>query len=266
MVVAVDQKTLRKAQLKMVDILVEIDKICEKHDIKYWLSYGTLLGAVRHKGFIPWDDDCDICMMREDYERFVEVASKDLPENLFLQNHDTDPNFPRTMTKIRMKNTMLVEFDESENEKYHQGIFVDIFIWDYYHPVIMKVVDNITFINEWKHKRKKYPKGSFKRAAMQVAVALPYLFYSITMKLMMKLSELTRKNKEHRFVGQEVKATDAKFYDKSVIFPLKCELEFEGRTFYVPRDWDKALIQMYGEYMTLPKPEDRYWHAKKIEV
>ena len=113
----VDAETLRKAQLKMVDILVAIDDICKKHDIEYFLAYGTLLGAVRHKGFIPWDDDCDICMMRADYEKFVQIAKRELPKNLFLQNSDTDPNFPRTMTKVRMKNTKLVEFDESENEK-----------------------------------------------------------------------------------------------------------------------------------------------------
>ena len=262
----VDAETLRKAQLKMVDILVAIDDICKKHDIEYFLAYGTLLGAVRHKGFIPWDDDRDICMMRADYEKFVQIAERELPKNLFLQNSDTDPNFPRTMTKVRMKNTKLVEFDESENEKYHQGIFVDIFIWDYHKPWIMSVLDKIKVVNQWKYRRKKYPKGSFKRAAMQVGIALPYLFYSTMMKLLMVLSTHNRKDKSLRYVGQEIKACDMKFYDKNMVFPIKRELEFEGKVFNVPNDWDLILTKMYGDYMTLPKEENRHWHAKKIEV
>ena len=112
----VDQETLRNAQLKMVEILEAIDNICQKHDIKYWLCYGTLLGAVRHKGFIPWDDDCDICMMREDYEKFSKYANE-LPSNLFLQTNETDSNYSKKIIKIRMNNTKLVESDESENEK-----------------------------------------------------------------------------------------------------------------------------------------------------
>ena len=74
----VDQQELRKAQLKMVEILGAIDEICTRHDIKWWLCYGTMLGAVRHNGFIPWDDDCDIAMLREDYEYFIEFAKKEL--------------------------------------------------------------------------------------------------------------------------------------------------------------------------------------------
>ena len=74
---------LRKAQLRMLDILIAVDKICRKHNIPYWLDYGTLLGAVRHGGFIPWDDDLDISMMKEDYDRFLTIASKELPEQFF---------------------------------------------------------------------------------------------------------------------------------------------------------------------------------------
>ena len=75
-----------------------------------------------------------------------------------------------------------------------------------------------------------------------------------------------RKNESLQYIGQRVKAGDMKFYDKQVIFPLKSEVIFEGQYFYVPNDYDVALTKMYGDYMTLPKPENRHWHAKKIEV
>lgn len=262
----VSAEILRKAQLKMVDILVEVDRICEKHNINYWLNYGTLLGAVRHKGFIPWDDDCDICMMRTDYEKFVSIAKQELPSNLFLQNSETDPSFPRTMTKVRMKGTKLVEFDESENEKYHQGIYVDIFVWDFHHPMIMTILDKIKVINDWKYSRKKYPKGSWKRSAVQIAVILPYIFYSTMMKLLRMVSAFNRKDDSLIYIGQEVKGCDMKFFDKQIIFPLRKDTAFEGHYFAVPNKYDELLQKIYGDYMKLPKPEDRRWHAKKIEV
>ena len=84
---------LRRQQMRMLDILIEVDKICKKHDIRYWLSSGTLIGAVRHNGFIPWDDDLDIEMMRSDYLRLMKVLPSELPEWLALQNDETDPNY-----------------------------------------------------------------------------------------------------------------------------------------------------------------------------
>ena len=261
----VDQEMLRKAQLKMVEILEAIDDICQRHDIKYWLCYGTLLGAVRHKGFIPWDDDCDICMMREDFEKFSQYVNE-LPENLFLQTAKTDPNYTRKITKVRMKNTKLVEFDESENEKYHQGIFVDIFIWDYYDSFSKNLLKKISKVNEWKYRRKKYPKGHWKRVAIQVAVALPFLGYNITNKSMRAISQMYRKNSNLNYIGQEIKVCDYLFFDKKMVFPLKREFAFEGKYFYVPNDSDAFLKKCYGDYMVLPKPEDRRWHAKRIEV
>ena len=121
----------------------------------------------------------------------------------------------------------------------------------------MSVLDKIKVVNQWKYRRKKYPKGSFKRAAMQVGIALPYLFYSTMMKLLMILSTHNRKDKSLRYVGQEIKACDMKFYDKNMVFPIKRELEFEGKVFNVPNDWDLILTKMYGDYMTLPKEENR---------
>ena len=185
---------------------------------------------------------------------------------MILQNKDLDPNYPKSMTKIRLANTKLVEFDESENEKYHQGIFVDVFIWDYYSPMIMKILSKIEFVDKWKSSRKKYPKGSFKRMAIQLAVVLPYILYSTIDKILSIIAISTRKNDALHFIGLEVKNSDVKFYDKDVIFPLQRGIGFEGKNFCIPNDYDKVLSQMYGDYMTLPKPEDRCWHARKIEV
>ena len=260
----VDQVTLRKAQLKMVEILDAIDTICNRNSIQYWLCYGTLLGAVRHKGFIPWDDDCDICMMREDFEKFSSCINE-LPKNLFLQTTQSDPYYNKKIMKIRMKDTKLVELDEDENEKYHQGIFVDIFVWDYYDDVSVNVLKSIKVINDWKYKRKLYPRGSWKRFVIQVGVAMPFLFYSIVNRIMRITSYINRKNKKLRYVGQEVKLCSDVFYDKKMIFPIKKECCFEGRVLPVPNDSDAFLKECYGDYMVLPNPEDRYWHAKKIE-
>lgn len=261
----VDQETLRKAQLKMVEILDAIDDICQRHDIKYWLCYGTLLGAVRHKGFIPWDDDCDICMMREDFEKFSQYINE-LPENLFLQTDKNDPHYTRKIMKIRMKNTKLVEFDESENEKYHQGIFVDIFIWDYYDSFSKSLLKNLSVVNSWKYKRKQYPKGHWKRAAIQVSVAVPFFVYNVVNKVMRAVSVTFRKNDKLNYIGQEIRVSDNKYYDKNVIFPIKRDCVFEGKYFAVPNDPDAFLKDKYGDYMVLPKPEHRHWHAKRIEV
>ena len=118
---------LRKAQIREVEILIEIDRICRKHDIKYWINFGTLLGAVRHKGFIPWDDDLDICMLSKDYKKFLEIASDELPEWLFIQNKSTDPSYRRSICKVRDLNSFFVEQYDDFSAPYKKGIFIDIF-------------------------------------------------------------------------------------------------------------------------------------------
>lgn len=85
-------KQFRKMQLAQLDMLIDFDRVCRKHDINYVIFTGTLLGAVRHKGFIPWDDDADIGILREDYEKFKKVSSELNPEICYFQNHETDPN------------------------------------------------------------------------------------------------------------------------------------------------------------------------------
>ena len=99
------EQQLRRLQLTQLEILKVIDKICREHDIPYSLYAGTLLGAVRHQGFIPWDDDLDVCMSRANYNRFLEVWEQVQPEGYLLQNKENAPEFPQSFSKIRKLDT-----------------------------------------------------------------------------------------------------------------------------------------------------------------
>ena len=124
-----DKATLRQVQLTQLSIAKEIKRICDDHDIEYFLDSGTLLGAVRHKGFIPWDDDMDIAMTRENYDKFLAVAKVELDSRFFLQTWETDKNYPMPFAKIRLNGTKYVE-NVFEKAQMHQGIYVDVFPYD----------------------------------------------------------------------------------------------------------------------------------------
>ena len=122
---------LRKAQLLMLEVLKEIHRICEENDINYFLCYGTLLGAVRHKGFIPWDDDCDIGMIREDYEKFLVVAKEKLGSKFVLETEELDVGYGLEFSKVMLKDTIWIEKNVVNNKKrVYNGIFVDVFPFD----------------------------------------------------------------------------------------------------------------------------------------
>ncbi|MBQ8729870.1 MAG: LicD family protein [Lachnospiraceae bacterium] len=263
----VDQETLRKAQLKMVEILEAIDNVCKKNDIEYFLCYGTLLGAVRHNGFIPWDDDCDIVMMKEHYERFIQCAERDLPSTFFLQHNGTDKAYTKKVTKVRMKDTKFIEHDESDNEKYCQGLFVDIFVWDYHYGFEKSLTKCLRSIAALRYKRKKYKKGSLKRVLVHLLTAIPYLVgYSTVQKVYCALSKIWCNNKDLQWLGREAKLQDCVFVKKSVIYPIRYDVGFEGRFFPVPNDYEKFLKDRYGDYMTPPPECERELrHAKYIE-
>ena len=122
--------TLRQLQLAELDILLEIDRVCTENNIKYFLDSGTALGAVRHKGFIPWDDDIDICMMRDDYEKFIRLAPEKLSQKYFLQTLKTDPGYNKLHAKVRKNGTVFKE-DANLMRNMNHGLFVDIYPFDY---------------------------------------------------------------------------------------------------------------------------------------
>lgn len=257
---------LRLAQLEMLSILCEIDRICQKYNLHYWLFAGTLLGAVRHMGFIPWDDDCDIAMMREDYEKFISVLQLELPSHLFLQNKETDPHYPRKIVKIRSNRIKLIEKDEEFNEPYNQGVFVDIFIHDYYPSYSVPVLKYFQRYLDNKHRKFKFSSDSFERRLFNVCLVPQSLFFYISRAIFSIVWKCFRK-KTSQYVGISFDYADYKaVYHAEDILPVKTKIEFEKFSFSVPRNPDALLRQCYGDYRRWPNENERHWHAKDIIV
>lgn len=263
---------LREAQMVMVDILKCVHELCEKHGLRYFLDAGTLIGAVRHKGFIPWDDDVDIGMLREDYNRFLEIAKKELPKHLFLQTFETDEYYDvyPCPCKVRCNNTLLFEKDaKNENNKMHNGIYIDVFPYDSLpkSKLMYKIQRTISYniLKSFKRIRDIPDKLSFKNK-------ITFTFYRLVVKMFpnkrrLKLFEFLIKwnNPKSEYMGYGVDTYWSEYiYKKSDYFDLD-KLEFEGQSFYCPKNYDTILTQLYGDYMTMPKEEDRVWHAKEIK-
>jgi lipopolysaccharide cholinephosphotransferase len=248
-----DPETLRKAQLIMLDSLIEFDGICKKHNLKYWLDSGTLLGAVRHKGFIPWDDDIDISMPVEDYQKFLELAKKELPQGMFLQTKQSDPLFPFDYMKIRSDRASIIEFHEKDKDiKYHQGVFVDIF------PMFV--------IKDTKFNRLLY-KNAFKAIR----------FFSAKNFDNIKIRKLIKKSIQRLHLGWDKSVDTSVIYSGKMpdvaavfkydaVFPLK-KIDFEGLEFYAPNDPHHYLESIYSfDYMELPPMDKRATHAEDIII
>lgn len=120
----------RKAQLLMIKILKEVHRICTENNIKYFLHFGTLIGAVRHNGFIPWDDDIDVGMLRPDYERFLQIVKNKLGNDFIFQNSSNDRGFAYCFSKIMLKDTIWIEQSSVQTSKKYNGIYIDVFPFD----------------------------------------------------------------------------------------------------------------------------------------
>ena len=255
---AIDPKTLRKAQLIMLEMLVEFDAICKKHELNYWLDSGTLLGAVRHQGFIPWDDDIDLSMPVEDYRKLKEIVQEELSENVFFQTRETDKEFKFDYIKLRSNKASIVEFHEKGEEiKYHQGIFVDIFpmltmpnteFHQAFYADTFKLIRDVSSISLHTPNGKDHPK--------------------VREALLEALNEMHEGwDKENIKVIYSGKMPDvAAWFDKDKVFPLKT-LSFEGREFPVTNDTHHYLDNIYSfNFMELPPEDKRTIHAHEITL
>lgn len=244
--------TLRKAQLRMLEILRVVDAICRKNNIPYFLESGTLLGAVRHGGYIPWDDDIDISVFLSDYSRLRRVLQEQLPSNMVFQDTTTDPNYPMLIGKVRDTNSYFEE-EYSDKIKY-TGLFIDIF--------------PLEKIPCWKWKQfLDYIYGHCVRALHNYYSKKDKVLSTLVLPFAKALVLLTRLvNKfipTNNFSFQYGRKTYVQ-YNLKDIFPLK-EMPFEGYSFLVPHNPDALLRECFGDYMQIPPKEKRAIHATKIE-
>lgn len=235
-----EKDVLRRLWDTELTILSEIDRICKKHSIRYYLMWGNLIGAVRHKGFIPWDDDIDVNMPQKDYFKFLKVAQKELPDTLFLQTPFTDKHHPVYFSKIRMNGTQFYSKGDT-NLKKHHGIFVDVLPF-------FEVKDQNSRIHKLKYKianRLKNHVFAKRQGTHGKSKILSVLPSSLLMRL--ALSLLRGKG--------DVWFSENHYFD-SADFELSTTLPFEGREWPVPKNYDKVLRSVFGDYMQLP-PEDQ---------
>lgn len=252
---------LRPLQLTQLEILKMVDGICRKHEIPYSLYAGTLLGAVRHKGFIPWDDDLDICMSRENYDRFLQVWQQEQPAGYLLQNKDNTPAFTQSFTKIRKDHTTFLH-SLSEAGKYHTGIFIDIFPIDripngklrrslYYWDCMRYQLYTREFVPQ------QY--GFANKLGSSILLALTSGTHRAKMRKKL-LKRLTAFNQDNRLetVATETVGSVRKSYAPDMTEKYTT-LQFEDGEFMCFAGWHDHLTRKFGDYMQLPPVEQRTW-------
>ncbi|MBN2419400.1 MAG: LicD family protein [Deltaproteobacteria bacterium] len=254
---------LRQAQLVMLMILRIVDDICRRHSIQYWLDGGTALGAFRHKGFIPWDDDLDISMLRQDYTKFLSIARQELPGSLFLQVTGEDQDYYIYWAKIRDKYSTKEE-PEYYKADFHQGIYIDIFPCDFYPKTSLLGALEKFIARSLQYRCRNFHSGmGFSEKMRYIAgrilcVLVPYRIEKCIFAFFRKAF----RNNDFT-IGYGVGIPFRRRYEYNEIFPLK-HSSFEGFLFPVPNGIEQYLADLYGDFRKLPDVLDRKPHSTKI--
>lgn len=232
-----DGSMLRKQQLRMLEILLYIDKVCKENNINYCLSSGTLLGAVRHGGFIPWDDDLDIEMLREDYEKFIKIFPNN--EDFALQTHKTDKNYFRTFAKVRDLHSQISEFELDKYYKY-RGLYVDVFSIEYLPRWVCDFYGRVYgVIDRWAYKY-------YDKKIMWSAIKCFQKIVLLSIPIVRPIFRIFSTELHHSYGSRFLKER----YIKD-IFPLS-NIQFENYIFPAPKNIDHYLKTIYGDYRKLP--------------
>jgi lipopolysaccharide cholinephosphotransferase len=262
---------LKLVQDVEVSILKEIIKVCSSNDIEYFIVGGTALGAVRHGGFIPWDDDIDIGMTRENYNKFLKLAENQLDKEFFLQTVHTDSDSPFHFAKVRKKGTKFIEY-YCRNLNINQGIFVDVFPYDNIpdnnHLKKVQYIKTIILSNLFIAKSVKEPslEATTRKDRIKhiTRYSLHYALKAIPKNLLYKM--LDKEIQKYNSINTSSKCyvrTPALIIKNEFLYPLK-NIEFEGMMVCAPYDCHSYLSSQYGDYMKLPPEEKRHGHKPYI--
>ena len=263
MIQKTETNTLREHQLALLQMLHKIDRVCRKHNITYTLFAGTALGAVRHGGFIPWDDDLDIIMLRPEYERFLALAPDELDSTAYFLQREFSEHWPMFFTKLRKNGTACIERYIPRDSMTHQGIYIDIFPCDNLSDVPVK---------------RRHQFLASKMVITQSLYRRGYLTDNLSKKLAMQLSRhlsveklwayaVNKREPESQMVHSFFGASSR--YEKSIYlrewFKETVLLPFEDGQFPVSAHYDELLTTLYGDYMT-PTPVEKRGQKVHAEI
>ena len=262
----IDDVTLRTLKSIELDMLSSFIRSCEQLGLRYYLMDGTLLGAVRHNGFIPWDDDIDVGMLREDYDIYIKHGQQHLPEHLFLQSSFSEPDFLFSFAKIRDSRTTFIE-KSTMNRNINHGVYIDIFPIDFYpeSKKEQKEIDIKRRINNIRIRREYTLPPENRMTLLQELIKA-----TVGTILMLKYPSATNAVKANDTLFKHCIKSDycvnycGAYVYKSIVpadwFGDGVDGIFEGLSVKLPSQYQKYLESIYGDYMQLPPVEKRVSH------
>ena len=239
-----------------LDLLNEFDRVCKKHGLKYILDFGTLLGAIRHKGFIPWDDDVDVSILREDYDKLLKIGPSEFKDPYFLQTRKTDPGYDVSVAKLRRSDTTFIMTENIHHPMpYNQGIFIDIFVYDNLSSNKKEVVDKVgqesyrAYHNAFVLSHRPSLHDGFKLPFTLIRYFLYRMCYGSADKEFDRQEQLAR-----TYDGPSDYVASIMFMRTWCRlrrwFEAVIDVPFEHLSMPVPAEYDAMLRDCYGDYMT----------------
>ena len=261
-----NEDTLKHLQNLQLSILKDFAKICEENNLTYFAYGGTSIGAIRHKGFIPWDDDVDVIMFRDDYEKFLRIMESRNDSKYYLVNMENTEDYFFYFSKLCLKGTNLKE-DWTRKTSFDIGINIDIFILDYMPDNAMK---RKIFLKASKlfssglavflvNLNKNYP-STFKKIIAKTMEGVLKILRIDSNKYKKLLKRFTTRYQNTNYAYDVVALLYQTPFHKDILLPPK-EVPFEDTTINVPNDYDQFLTMIYGDYMKIPPVEERYNHV-----
>ena len=261
-----DKKELEKLRKILLEMLDEVVRICDKHKLNYFLAGGTALGAIRHKGYIPWDDDVDVIMPREDYEKFLVYARDEISDEYFLDYYKTDKLYYKHHLTIRKNNTMFGKDRYAERTKkgVHLGFFLDVLPIDYVKSRTSKMTLITAALVRAIELAIRYKSDFLNMHGLKYKpITLPMLLLpkKVLHKWLFRVcTEYDNKKRDYLIEYCAIRHNIRQvIYDYDVVFPAK-KATFCGKEYNVFNNVDQYLKQIYGDYMKLPPKEMRIAH------